>query len=660
MENYLYKLSLLVISVLVSANSAISQPFPPVKVENCPARSGAINIDGIDDETFWSEVQEFTIFSLSNEGDWGGPSDLSVEMKFAWDDTYFYIFVDIMDDIEHNWNGTEGNNYEFDNIDIFIQLDTATIPTSYNESTSELRINRGLEDAWISTAGNIRNNAVIVWHQENTLDGWVVEAAIPWLSCMPSGSLPEDVMDHIDGLIGFDMMIVDSDGDDPVDGDRGNGTQMMWDEDGDEGDTADGTEDLAWNNTSVFGYLELVGTPTPPPNKAPVADAGHDQAVNENTEVTLDGTGSYDPEGEAITYLWTAPEGIILSDAASPMPIFMAPNVQETSYFDFGLEVFDEELLEAYDEVRITVLDYNQSPIAEAGSNQAVDENTEVTLDGTASYDPDGESITYNWTVPAWIVLSDATSPSPTFTAPEVNMNTTVNIYLQVYDGEKYGNDYVTILINHINKPPVADAGPDLTVNEQELVLIQGSVSDPDMYDQPSMSWDTPQGIPFFHDYNGYPMLVAPNVLKDETFQFVLQGNDGLLEAEPDTMNLFVTAFGSGNDTLIIYDTVYVVETVYNTIMISVVDDQDNLIAREKDGELYVKLFPNPADQYVNIHSDMTISEIEIVDVPGNVVLHETVNALTAELNLGGFSAGNYFLRIHTESGLVIKQLVLE
>ena len=38
---------------------------------------------------------------------------------------------------------------------------------------------------------------------------------------------------------------------------------MAWDEDGVEGDTADGTEDNAWNNTSVFGYLNMVGSEFP-------------------------------------------------------------------------------------------------------------------------------------------------------------------------------------------------------------------------------------------------------------------------------------------------------------------------------------------------------------------------------------------------------------
>ncbi|MBN1767512.1 MAG: immunoglobulin domain-containing protein, partial [Prolixibacteraceae bacterium] len=43
------------------------------------------------------------------------------------------------------------------------------------------------------------------------------------------------------------------------------------------------------------------------PNHAPVAIAGDDQSVVGQTVVTLDGSSSYDPDGDAITYIWTAP-----------------------------------------------------------------------------------------------------------------------------------------------------------------------------------------------------------------------------------------------------------------------------------------------------------------------------------------------------------------
>ncbi len=574
MNKQLLKFSLLGSVLMLFAGMAFGQPIPPVKTADCPAVSEEIYIDGLDDENSWSEVQEFTIFSLSNEADWQGEADLSAEMKFAWDYEYFYVFVDVMDDIEHNWDGENGNFWEFDCIQLYFQLDTITVPPAYTESTLEMRFNRG-DAGWISNELQMRNgytggNIETLW--ENTADGWVVEAAIPWMSIMPEGSLPENVMEYINGLIGFDMMISDSDGDDPTVGDRGNGTQMMWDEDGDEGDTADGTEDLAWNNTSTFGYLELVGAsePPPPPNDPPVADAGPDQTVDENTEVTLDGTDSYDPEGDDITFAWNAPNGGILSDYTSATPTFIAPEVHEATNFQIQLWVSDESGISGYDEVTITV--------------------------------------------------------------------------------------------NNINKPPVADAGPDRIVNERELVQIQGDITDPDMYDNFTMSWTSPQGVSFLGASN--PMFVAPDVVENDTFQFVLVANDGYLDSEPDTMNLFVNALVNETDTVFIYetvyDTVYVIEPYYNTILLTVVDDEGTLIAQEMDGELFVELFPNPADQFINIRSEMEIERVELIDVQSNVVLEETVNALKAELNIGYLSPGNYFLRIQTQSGLVIKQLVLE
>jgi len=45
----------------------------------------------------------------------------------------------------------------------------------------------------------------------------------------------------------------------------------------------------------------------------PIADAGEDQYVNSCVLVQLDGSGSYDPEGEDLTYHWIVPEEIVLS-----------------------------------------------------------------------------------------------------------------------------------------------------------------------------------------------------------------------------------------------------------------------------------------------------------------------------------------------------------
>ena len=59
------------------------------------------------------------------------------------------------------------------------------------------------------------------------------------------------------------------------------------------------------------------------PNQPPVADAGPDQTVEQTshagTSVTLDGSGSYDPDKDPLSYVWSA-SGIIFDDPTSPTP----------------------------------------------------------------------------------------------------------------------------------------------------------------------------------------------------------------------------------------------------------------------------------------------------------------------------------------------------
>ena len=76
----------------------------------------------------------------------------------------------------------------------------------------------------------------------------------------------------------------------------------------------------------------------------------------------------------------------------------------------------------------------NQPPIANAGPNQNVQEGDNVTLDGSGSRDPEGETLTYAWsqTDGASVQLNNPTSVNPTFTAPAVNA--TLTFSLQVAD----------------------------------------------------------------------------------------------------------------------------------------------------------------------------------------------------------------------------------
>ena len=90
-------------------------------------------------------------------------------------------------------------------------------------------------------------------------------------------------------------------------------------------------------------------------NKAPNANAGTNQTVNEGSTVTLDGSGSNDPENDVLTYLWTAPSGITLISTTDSKPTFTAPELSADQAFIFGLTVNDGKVNSVISQVTITV-----------------------------------------------------------------------------------------------------------------------------------------------------------------------------------------------------------------------------------------------------------------------------------------------------------------
>ena len=94
-----------------------------------------------------------------------------------------------------------------------------------------------------------------------------------------------------------------------------------------------------------------------PANRLPRADAGEDLSVAGGSSVTLDGSGSLDPDGTIAGYQWaqTSGTGVSLSNADRVSTSFVAPNVDMTVTLTFRLTVTDDDGATASNDVSVTI-----------------------------------------------------------------------------------------------------------------------------------------------------------------------------------------------------------------------------------------------------------------------------------------------------------------
>ena len=92
-------------------------------------------------------------------------------------------------------------------------------------------------------------------------------------------------------------------------------------------------------------------------NRPPRADAGEDAEADPGERVTLDGSGSSDPDGDPLTWEWlqTGGEVVTLEEPLAARPAFTAP--QQPGTLTFSLTVKDGELTSEPDDVSVRVRD---------------------------------------------------------------------------------------------------------------------------------------------------------------------------------------------------------------------------------------------------------------------------------------------------------------
>lgn len=135
-------------------------------------------------------------------------------------------------------------------------------------------------------------------------------------------------------------------------------------------------------------------------NQKPVSDAGPNQSTNTGTVVNLDGSFSHDVEtpSESLLYSWSfssKPTGsmAMLSGSDTVTPAF-TPDMPG-DYVASLIVTDNGGLSSESDEVTISSL--NSPPNAIPGPNQSTYAGHQAILDGSQSYDPDGDPLSFSW-----------------------------------------------------------------------------------------------------------------------------------------------------------------------------------------------------------------------------------------------------------------------
>jgi Secretion system C-terminal sorting domain/REJ domain len=360
----------------------------------------------------------------------------------------------------------------------------------------------------------------------------------------------------------------------------------------------------------------------------PIAKGGGNKSVLPGSSVNLDGSQSEDPNGKTLTYSWFSLSGLTLTNANSSIVSFTAPSPLVQTVYKFVLVVNDGKQNSLGDTVLVTVSALNVKPIANAGINQSVSAGVHVVLNGSLSSDPNGDAITYHWTPPTGINITNSDTVQISFTAPSPTHTTVYPFILVVNDGKLNSNpDTVLVTVSASISKPLADAGNDQTVNAGMQVILSGSLSSDLNGATLTYHWTVPAGISLRNSDSVQISFTAPSPLHTSVYPIVLVVNNGSLNSNPDTVKI----------------------TVLGTVGIKSITIQD------------VVLYPNPVSSNLNIklsdnwNLDATI---RVINALGSVQLERKMSGSEDQLELGSLPSGIYFIEIKDGRNDVIRKFM--
>ncbi|MBL7190445.1 PKD domain-containing protein [bacterium] len=218
-------------------------------------------------------------------------------------------------------------------------------------------------------------------------------------------------------------------------------------------DNSTSNSDLAHDN-----YTIIVNYP-------PIARAGGN-ILTTISEVKFSGLMSEDFDGEITAYHWDFGDGFSSSEPA-PAHVYGNPGV-----YTVKLTVTDDSKTSSdrdFSEIQVTI---NHLPIADPGPSQIAAPGELVTFDGGQSIDFDGEITQYRWT------FGDGGSGEGKTVTHQYSKPGYYTVTLEVFDNTGHSEAFgIAETYVHVNSPPAAIAGIDITAAPGDKINLDGSRS---------------------------------------------------------------------------------------------------------------------------------------------------------------------------------------
>ncbi|WP_208353046.1 PKD domain-containing protein [Pseudaestuariivita rosea] len=270
-------------------------------------------------------------------------------------------------------------------------------------------------------------------------------------------------------------------------------------------------------------------------NSAPVAVATGPDQVFVGQVATLDGTGSFDPDGNALSYSWTIVSAPAGSTATIPDPF--GPTASFTpdlrGAYSFGLVVSDFEL--SSDQAVVSLSVPNRAPVVLISGPDTLEAGVETLIDATGSTDPDGDVLSFVFEVTsaptgADFTFAEVAAGQYGFVSQDAGDYT---IEVTVSDGIDTVTEVLALSVVPGNTAPVLGPVRDLYTVELglEFVLdLTASDADGDVLTFYATPLPLPTGVSF--DANTGAIRFRPETGQEGQYQFTVGVSDGVLTDE--------------------------------------------------------------------------------------------------------------------------------